>query len=100
MRIAFCFLLISLVPFHLAAIEKVNIGALPSWLYPIRPNLDKKPVARDISNGYYFECLDFQTNLLTNTEYTHFVKHIVNESGVQNASEISVTFAPQFQQVL
>jgi hypothetical protein len=100
MRIVFFFLLVCLVPFHLFANEKVHIGALPSWLYPVRPNPDKKPVARDISNGYYFEWLDFQTNLLTNTEYTHFIKHIVNESGVQNASEISVTFSPQFQQVI
>jgi len=30
----------------------------------------------------------------------HLIRHIVNESGVQEASEVSVTFSPQFQQVV
>jgi hypothetical protein len=100
MRIAFSIFLAFVFSHDLFANESVQVSAIPSWLYPVHPDLTKKPVVRDISNGYYFEWLDFQTNLLTNTEYTHFIKHIVNESGVQNASEISVTFAPQFQQVI
>jgi hypothetical protein len=52
-----------------------------------------------VSNGYYLELLDNQTHLGNQTTYTHFTRHIVNESGVQNASEVSVSFAPAYQQV-
>src|SRR5579872_493359 len=100
MRIALSTILFCLLTIYASANEKVHIGAPPSWLYNTHPDLDKKPAPRDISDGYYFEWLDFQTNLLTNTEYTHFIKHVINESGVQNTGEISVTFAPQFQQVI
>src|ERR1700760_2693696 len=100
MRIPLSILLSCLLYTHVFAGEKVHIGTLPSWLYPVQPDLGKKPAPGEISNGYYFEWLDFQTNLLTNTEYTHFIKHVINESGVQNAGEISVSFAPQFQQVI
>jgi hypothetical protein len=100
MRIALSFFLFCALPILTFASEKVHIGPIPSWPYPVHPDLNRKPAAGDISNGYYLEWIDLQTNLLTNTEYTHFIRNIVNGSGVQNASEISVSFAPQFQQVI
>jgi transglutaminase-like putative cysteine protease len=78
----------------------VRIGALPDWLVAIYPNLTIQPSAEEISDGYYYELQDEQTNLLRSTEYTHFIKHIINATGVQGESEVSVTFSPQFQQVV
>jgi len=34
------------------------------------------------------------------TDYTHYIRTIVNQSGVQNGSEVSATFSPQFQHVV
>ncbi|HXO75342.1 MAG TPA: DUF3857 domain-containing transglutaminase family protein, partial [Puia sp.] len=51
-------------------------------------------------DGYYYSLLEEQTSLLTNTSYNHYIRNIINESGVQNASEVSVTFSPQFQNVV
>ncbi|HSC38339.1 MAG TPA: DUF3857 domain-containing protein, partial [Chitinophagaceae bacterium] len=50
--------------------------------------------------GYFIELADQQVNLLNNTAYTHVIRHIVNTSGVQNASEVSVSFSPSFQEVV
>src|SRR5579859_4157970 len=83
-----------------AAKEKVRISPGPSWLYKTNPDLHKTPNARDISNGYYFNLIDEQTDLPGQAEYTHFIKQIVNESGVQNASEVSVTFSPGYQELV
>jgi len=82
------------------AAPNVYTGASPSWLYKVHPDLGKTPPQHDISDGYYYSVLEEQTNLLTNTSYTHYIKQIINESGVQNASEVSVTFSPQFQKVV
>ncbi|MBV4359139.1 DUF3857 domain-containing protein [Pinibacter aurantiacus] len=82
------------------AAEKVSITAMPTWLYKTNPSLDKKPEARDISNGYYLELMDEQVNIPLQTEYTHLIRHIVNESGVENASEVSVSFSPEYQKVI
>jgi transglutaminase-like putative cysteine protease len=89
-----------LLVIHSTAKEKVQINTRPSWLYPIQPDLQKTPAQRDISDGYYFELLDVQVNLLRTTVYTHYIKHIINESGVQNGSEVSVNFAPSFQELI
>lgn len=82
------------------AADKVSITSMPTWLYKTNPNLDKKPEARDISNGYYLELMDEQVNISQQTEYTRFIRHIVNESGVENASEVSVSFSPEYQKVI
>ena len=78
----------------------VHTGALPDWLVAIHPDLTRQPSPEEISYGYYYELQDEQTNLLRSTEYTHFIKHIINSTGVQGESEVSVTFSPQFQQVV
>lgn len=92
-------LLIGLTNDGIAA-PNVRTAPIPSWPHPIYPDLGKKPVQRDISDGYYYELFEEQTSLLNNSAYNHFIKHIINETGVQDASEVSVTFSPEFQQVV
>jgi hypothetical protein len=100
MRIALSIIL--LFVFALPAFPHPNVytGAFPDWLIAIHPDLNRKPSPDEISDGYYFELRDKQINLLRSTEYTHFIKYIVNATGVQGESEVSVTFSPQFQQVV
>ncbi|HEV3325910.1 MAG TPA: DUF3857 domain-containing protein, partial [Puia sp.] len=100
MRIALTNILCLLLTFTIFASPAVHTGGQPDWLIAIHPDPARQPSPEDISDGYYYELLDLQTNLLRSTEYTHFIKHIINESGVQDQSEVSVTFSPQFQQVV
>jgi hypothetical protein len=100
MRIALSFIFVLFLNLQLSALPIISSGALPPWLYPTHPNLDKKPASDEISNGYYYQLLDLQTSLTNKTKYTHYIINIANESGVQNASEVSVTFAPEFQHVV
>ncbi len=78
----------------------INIKPDPSWILPSPINGNQKPDSKNVSGGYYFDLIDHQINLEKQTIYTHIIRHIVNESGVQEASEVSVTFSPQFQQVV
>ena len=100
MRIALTNILCLLLTLSIFAGPVVHTGAQPDWLTVIHPDPTRQPSPEDISDGYYYELLDLQTNLLHSTEYTHYIKHIINESGVQDQSEVSVTFSPQFQQVV
>lgn len=89
----FCF-------FIAKATDNISISQEPVWLFPVKPDLNKKPDSREISNGYYLELLDRQREVSSQTIYTHFIRHIVNETGVQNASEVSVSYAPEYQNVV
>jgi transglutaminase-like putative cysteine protease len=92
-----CFSCVTCISF---AKDKANIAPEPAWLYPVKADPSKKPDLKNISNGFYLELVDEQTNVINETNYHHFIRHIVNESGVQNASEVSVTFAPLYQSVV
>ena len=100
MRIFLALFLVLALFLRVSAKEKVEIRPHPDWLITAKADLTKVPVNRDISNGYYFVLLEQQTSLLNNADYTHYIKQIVNESGIQNASEVSVTFAPEFQELI
>jgi transglutaminase-like putative cysteine protease len=100
MRYAFSFILCLFLVRPASAFPNVITGNIPGWLADTHPDLNKQPAPGDISDGYYYVLLDQQTNLLHNTDYTHFIKKVINESGVQGQSEVSVTFAPEFQQVI
>jgi len=100
MRIFLPFILSLFVSIGASALPSVHTGAAPTWLYTFHPDLGRTPAQHDISDGYYYSLLEEQTSLLTNTSYNHYIRNIINESGVQNASEVSVTFSPQFQNVV
>lgn len=82
-----------------AMAEKVSVTAAPLWLYKIVASDKRQPSLGSVSNGYYIELADHQVDVSSQTEYLHTIRHIINESGVQNASEVSVSFAPEFQKV-
>jgi hypothetical protein len=82
-----------------AAGNLINIKPAPSWILPNAVDGMRNPNVKDISGGYYYDLMDRQVNLEKQTVYLHIIRHIVNESGVQEASEVSVSFSPQFQQV-
>ncbi|MFY0253109.1 DUF3857 domain-containing protein [Chitinophaga sp. 30R24] len=79
--------------------QKVNIGPLPDWLVPYTPNLTLKPNAKNVSDGYYLLLLEEQRQVELKCNYQHFIRQIVSEAGIQNGSEISVDFDPQYEKL-
>ena len=84
----------------LLAGSTVQIKPAPSWILPITMDSSRNPDQKDVSNGFFYELMNRQVNLLNQTLYVHFTRQIINESGVQDASDVSVNFAPQFQQLI
>lgn len=79
--------------------QKIKIGAAPAWL--VKPDIGSKKITSpdEVSNGYLLRHYERQTNLVNQTVYTHYVRKIFNETGVQNASEVSVSYAPQYEKL-
>ncbi len=96
----FRILLLSLAVLTARAGDGVAIHSTPAWLRPVPAVLSGTVSSAEVSDGYYFLLMDRQVNLGCNTEYTHVIRKVVNATGVQNASEISVHFAPQFQHLV
>ncbi|QJB34361.1 DUF3857 domain-containing protein [Chitinophaga oryzae] len=93
-------LLLALMPAVTQAQHKaVSTGPAPSWLVPWQPNLQQKPNAKHISDGFYLLLAETQYHAELKSDYHHYVRQIVSEAGIQNGSEISVDYDPQYEKL-
>ena len=71
----------------------------PSWIVKTTSK-GATPPAKDISDGYFLSLYENQTHVELQEEYSHLIREIVSEAGVQNGSQISVTYEPGFQKLI
>lgn len=78
--------------------QKVQIGASPDWLIKVNYT-NAKVNNRQIGNGYYYKLSENQHHVEKKQNYMKQIRVIVTSEGVQNASEVYVTFSPSYQQL-
>jgi transglutaminase-like putative cysteine protease len=79
---------------------KVTINAkLPAWLQAVKV-INSKPAYKNIQDGYYLFLFEKQNNLETKEQYSHIIREISNGTGVQNGSEISVSYDPSYEKLV
>lgn len=71
----------------------------PSWIRntlksPVTPDLD------DISEGYYYELIEYQIDLKSKTRFYKNIKVIFDNNGIENAGEVLVSFNPEYQKLI
>ncbi len=81
-----------------AASPIVHVSPKPTWLGTYNP-YDKKPSMRTVEDGYYFALAEHQVEVEKQADYHHFIREIVSEAGIQNGSEISVSFDPTYERL-
>ncbi len=81
-----------------ASVPVVHISPAPTWLNTYKP-YDKMIPARDVENGYFYQLVEEQIYIEKQADYSHIIRQIVSEAGIQNGSEISISFDPSYQQL-
>ncbi|WP_439697599.1 DUF3857 domain-containing protein [Mucilaginibacter sp. AW1-7] len=76
----------------------VHVTPKPGWLSVCKP-YDQRPSARTIEKGYFFALFEQQVHVELQANYHHVIKEIVSETGIQNASQVNVSFDPSFQRL-
>ena len=72
---------------------------LPSWIVSVEAK-GKEAKIKDVSDGYYAALLEQQHHIELQEDYIHVIRQIVSDAGVQNGSEISVTYDPSYQKLI
>lgn len=93
-------ILILALPARVAMAEEpltVDKAAPPSWLERRAPELDDLPDASTQRYGAHLLLLDFQRHVPAEQMCFHYAHHIVNQEGVDNYSDIFVTYQPAFE---
>ena len=81
-----------------AADPVIHFSPRPAWLNKFQVS-DKGLPKRNIDNGYFYQLVEEQVQVEQKADYTHIVKEIVSEAGIQNGSEISIGFDPSYERV-
>ncbi|TYR35612.1 DUF3857 domain-containing protein [Sphingobacterium phlebotomi] len=91
--LAFCFLSQNM---SYASEPKLTKAKKPAWLR-VSDKQAELPNLEDISDGYYYEKVEYQVNLANQTRFYGTVKTIVENAGTENAGQINIFFDPQYQ---
>ncbi len=71
----------------------------PAWIVKIDPKADKTKL-KDVNDGYYASLLEKQNQVELQENYLHIIRQIVSDAGVQNGSQITVTYDPSYQKLI
>ncbi|NRF37375.1 DUF3857 domain-containing protein [Pedobacter foliorum] len=71
----------------------------PSWIVKIAEKKVKTPL-KDVSDGFYLSLYENQNHAERKEEFTHIIREIVSDAGVQNGSQLSVSYAPDYQKLI
>ena len=82
-----------------AAAQKVAVAAVPAWVKEVPVQVDEALGRRDMEDGYVHFLAERQIDIGTGTTYRRNVLGLETETGVQNASQVSVNFDPSYEQL-
>lgn len=76
--------------------KQLTFTSSPSWIDQIK--FEDKDLDDDIE-GYQYLLLDFQDNLSQQKSFRHFAVKVMNPGGIQEMSDINITYDPSYQKV-
>jgi transglutaminase-like putative cysteine protease len=76
----------------------VHRSPKPLWLSSFK-TYNQKPRARTIERGFFYALIEEQIQVEKQADYHHVIREIVSEAGIQNASQISISFDPAFERL-
>ncbi len=83
--------------------ENIHIGSAPHWVqYRTLSQIDKVPVD-DISDGIFYRLVDNQIKISPSgkrTSYSRYAQKIVNQKGIEESSQINISFDPSYQKLV
>ncbi len=90
--------ILCLFSLSLFANEQVKFGRKPAWVSEIQ-SPEWTPPDREITEGSFLMLYEFQVNVSLQEEYSHITRKLINETGIQNNSDIQLVFDPSFQNI-
>ncbi len=93
-------LLLAQFAFPLHARQTVPTAPRPAWVTPVALPAHSNIKEGDVSNGYAYALRDYQFHLPNQTRYYRFLRRIFTAEGVQQGSEIEVSYDPTYQKLI
>lgn len=75
------------------------VGPEPSWIATVAPADESKEPSQQVANGLWYLLYDHQVRVEDRAQdtYSRWVQKITNESGLNAASQVDISFDPSFE---
>ena len=83
-----------------ASASGISKGPVPAWVQPVHADLTATVPASQIESGYYYILYERQMDVQTATDYIHVLRKIVNQSGIENCSQLEFEYDKAFENVV
>ena len=90
---------ISVYPPVFAQTARPGIAAEPAWINKRTIDYNKRSLDNKATDGYIDIAFETQVSLADQCKYVRSSKKIISQAGVQNGSEISVSFDPSYERL-
>ncbi len=77
--------------------NKFSVTKTPDWVHAVSADHQAAPSNADEAGTSYMLLIDKQYHVEQEESYRHFAMRILNESGLQQLSDVSVSYDPLFQ---
>ncbi|MDG1805191.1 DUF3857 domain-containing protein [Flavicella sp.] len=91
--------LLFLISISTKSVAQINFGKAPKWVKKTNNQKFDSLENSKLSQGIHYLLVDNQVNLLTQENYSKNSFKIINNSGIQNISTISIKYDPSYQKL-
>ena len=72
---------------------------VPKWVIPINGSSEYTFSKYEVSNGYYMDLIDEQSNYIKQEYFNHYSIKILTNAGVSNTSQLAVSYDTAYQEM-
>lgn len=99
-RLLFFFYFIFFISSSFAQKQGISIEKTAAWIDVLTTNYSPEIDINEIQDGYYYLLGDQQKNVEEKISYSHIAMKIISEAGVENASQVSIEYNPEYEKLL
>jgi len=92
-------LLLLWLPTAFAAPRNVAVQPEPAWIKKLPTRTSTRIDPGDVNGGYHYLQMEVQFEVAQQERYYHYVYKLTTEEGVQNLSELNISFDPNHEQL-
>lgn len=82
-----------------AAPRNVSVKPEPTWIRKLPTRTQTNISPDEVNGGFHYLQMDLQFEVAQQERYFHYVYKLTTEEGVQNLSELNITFDPNHEQL-
>ncbi len=99
-RLFFLYCILAFPAGAFAQYKTIGLEKAAPWVIEKNAETVSSVNLNEVGEGYYYLLFDNQRNLEESVSYSHFALKIVSDAGAENASQITIDYNPEYEELI